>query len=137
MRELGLDTRLALKVEHVSTSLCLNPIGQLCPKVASFLQSHQTVRYFYPARKPPSLPPAEDLSRSQITDYFYLSHSVKVSTANADSPHQRWTRQLLRGSALLSHPSTLKLVSLPLAWGASHRLAFGDASSLASTPTDK
>ena len=30
-----------------------------------------------------------------------------MSTANANSPHQRWTRQLLRGSALLPRPSTM------------------------------
>ena len=41
-----------------------------------------------------------------------------------DRPQQRWTRQLLRGSALLPRPSTLKLASLPLASGASLRLAF-------------
>ena len=50
---------------------------------------------------------------------------LKVSTANTDRPHQRWTRQLLRGSALLSRPSTLKLVSLLLALGAFLRLALG------------
>ena len=57
-----------------------------------------------------------------------------MSTANANHPHQRWTRQLLRGSALLSRPSTLKLVSLPLASGASLRLTFGDALCLAFPP---
>ena len=30
--------------------------------------------------------------------------TVKLSTANADRPQQRWTRQLLRGSALLLAP---------------------------------
>ena len=30
-----------------------------------------------------------------------------MSTANANSPHQRWTRQLLSGSALLPRPSTM------------------------------
>ena len=49
-------------------------------------------------------------------------------------PDQRWTRQLLRGSALLPHSSTLKLVSLPLASGASLRLTLGDAPCLAPTP---
>ena len=49
--------------------------------------------------------------------------TVKVSTVNADRPQQRWTRQLLRGSGLLSRPSTLKLASLPLASGASLHLA--------------
>ena len=48
-----------------------------------------------------------------------------MSTANANRPHQRWTRQLLRGSALLPRPSTLKLFSLPVASGASFRLALG------------
>ena len=48
-----------------------------------------------------------------------------MSTANANRPHQRWTRQLLRGSALLPRPSTLKLFSLPAASGASFRLALG------------
>ena len=38
-----------------------------------------------------------------------------VSTTNADHPQQRWIRQLLRGSALLPRPSTLKFVSLLLA----------------------
>ena len=51
-------------------------------------------------------------------------------TANTDRLHQRWTRQLLRGSALLPRFSTLKLVRLPLASGASLRLALGP------TPTD-
>ena len=50
--------------------------------------------------------------------------TVKLSTANADRPQQRWTRQLLCGSALLPRPSTLKLASLPLASVASLRLAF-------------
>ena len=44
---------------------------------------------------------------------------VKLSTANADRLQQRWTRQLLRGSALLPRSSTLKLAS-----GAFLRLAF-------------
>ena len=48
-----------------------------------------------------------------------------MSTANANHPHQRWTRQLLCASTLLSRPS---------ASGASLRLAFGDALCLASTP---
>ena len=49
---------------------------------------------------------------------------VKLSTANADRLQQRWPRQLLRGSALLPRPSTLKLASLPLASGAPLSLAF-------------
>ena len=39
-------------------------------------------------------------------------------------PQQRWIRQLLCGSTLLSRPSTMKLVSLPLVSGASLCLAF-------------
>ena len=93
------------------------------------------MRYFYPAHKSP---PEEDLSRSRITEIVFIlatrPSTVKVSTANANRPHQRWTRQLLRGSALLSRPSTLKLVSLPLASGASLRLAFGDALCLPPPP---
>ena len=50
--------------------------------------------------------------------------------------HQRWTCQLLCKSALLPHPSTLKLVSLPLVSGASLCLEFGDALHLAPPPTD-
>ena len=50
--------------------------------------------------------------------------TVKLSTVNADRPQQRWTRQLLRGSILLPRPSTLKLVSLPLASVTSLRLVF-------------
>ena len=38
--------------------------------------------------------------------------------------YPRWTRQLLRGSALLSRPSTLKLISLSFGSGASLRLTF-------------
>ena len=49
---------------------------------------------------------------------------LNLSTANADRPQEQWTRQLLRGSALLRRPSTLKLASLPLALVASLRLAF-------------
>ena len=48
-----------------------------------------------------------------------------MSTTNTDRPHQRWTCQLLRRSTLLPHLSTLKLISLPLALGASLRLMFG------------
>ena len=48
-----------------------------------------------------------------------------MSTANANRLHQRWTRQLLRGSTLLPRPSMLKLFSLPVASGASFRLALG------------
>ena len=51
------------------------------------------------------------------------NRSVKLSTTNADRLQHRWTRQLLRGSALLPCPSTLKLTSLLLASGASLRLA--------------
>ena len=57
-----------------------------------------------------------------------------MSTVNTDRPQQRWTRQLLRGSALLPRPSTLKLLSLPVASGASLRLALGDALRLALIP---
>ena len=48
-----------------------------------------------------------------------------MSTANANRPHQQWTRQLLYESALLPRPSMLKLFSLPLASGTSFRLALG------------
>ena len=48
-----------------------------------------------------------------------------MSTVNANRPHQRWTRQLLCGNALLPRLSMLKLVSLPVASGASLRLALG------------
>ena len=57
-----------------------------------------------------------------------LSHCLPLKCLPRDSPHLRRPRQLLRGSALLPRPSTLKLVSLPLASGASLRLALGDAS---------
>ena len=66
--------------------------------------------------------------------YAILLSAVKVSIEKADSPHQRWIHQLLRGSALLSRPSTLKFVSLPLASGTSLRLTLADASGLDSTP---
>ena len=95
---------------------------------------------FIPRISPPPPPPPleEDLSCSRITEIIFILatrlSTVKVSTANANRPHQRWTRQVLRGSALLSRPSTLKLVSLPLASGASLRLAFGYALCLASPP---
>ena len=62
----------------------------------------------------------EPLNISQATR---LS-TVKLSTANADRPQQRWTRQLLRGSELLPRPSTVKLAIFPLASAASLRLAF-------------
>ena len=103
------------------------------PPPAFLVQSPAEV--FYPVHKPP---PEEDLSRSRITEIIFIYairlSTIKVSTANKNRPHQRWTRQLLHGSTLLSHPSTLKLVSLPLASGASLCLAFSDASRLASTP---
>ena len=62
-------------------------------------------------------PPEEDLSHSQITEIIFIAtqlSTVKVSTTNMDRLHQRLTHQLLRGSSLLSRPSTLKLVSLLL-----------------------
>ena len=63
--------------------------------------------------------------------------TVKLSTANVDRLQQRWTHQLLRGSALLPRPSTLKLAILPLTSGASLRLArstLGDASRFGLVP---
>ena len=62
--------------------------------------------------------------------------TIEVSTVNTDRPHQQWTCQLLCGSTLLPHSSTLELVSLPLASSASLRLAFSDALHLVPTPTD-
>ena len=62
--------------------------------------------------------------------------TVKVSTANANCPHQRWTSQLLRGNVLLPHSSTLKLVSLLVGSGASRRLVLGDDSCLTPPPTE-
>ena len=67
--------------------------------------------------------PAVEILRLFVFTYATRLSTVKVSTANANRPHQRWTRQLLRGSALLPRPSTLKLFSLPVASGASFRLA--------------
>ena len=58
-----------------------------------------------------------------ILHVLCLRHSA---TVNADRPQQRWTRQLLRGSTLLSCPSTLKLASLPLVSEASLHLALRD-----------
>ena len=49
---------------------------------------------------------------------------LNCRTTNADRLQHRWTHQLLRGSALLPRPSTLKLTSLLLASEASLRLAF-------------
>ena len=61
-------------------------------------------------------------TRSQV--FTTQLSTVKLSTTNADRLQHRWTRQLLRGSALLPRPSTLKLTSLLLASEASLRLAF-------------
>ena len=73
-----------------------------------------------------SHPQEEDSSRSgNIDNLSYPLSTVKVSTTNMDCLHQRWARQLLCGSTLVPHPSTLKLVSLPLVSGASLRLALG------------
>ena len=79
------------------------------------------LRYFYPTHKPPPLPhPEENSSHSQNIIQATQLSTVKLSTANTDCPHQRWTCQLLRKSALLPRPSMLKLVSLLLASGPSH-----------------
>ena len=88
---------------------------------------------FIPRISPPS-PPASKLLHSQVQglrggmaaperSQHPQNLSVKMSTTNADRLQHRWTRQLLRGSALLPRPSTLKLTSLLLASGASLRLA--------------
>ena len=64
---------------------------------------------------------AQECAAGQVVGPYQFKHfhtTIEVSTVNGNSPHQRWTRQLLRGSALLSCSSTLKLVSLPLASGA-------------------
>ena len=42
-----------------------------------------------------------------------------MSNANVNRLHQRWTRQLLCRNALLPRPSSLKLLSLPVASGSS------------------
>ena len=80
--------------------------------------------------------PQNRSTRSQV-DTTQLS-TVKMSTTNADRLQHRWTRQLLRGSALLPRPSTLKLTSLLLASEASLRLALRaqpPLPSLVETPT--
>ena len=72
--------------------------------------------YFYPAQKPP--PPQRRLIlQSNHLDLFKPFGCLPLKCLLRT--HQRWTRQLLRRSALLSRPSTLKLVSLLLALGAS------------------
>ena len=81
-----------------------------------------------------SPPPASKLLHSQVQglrggmaapeqSQHPQNRSVKLSTTNADRLQHRWTRQLLRGSAQLPRPSTLKLTSLLLASGASLHLA--------------
>ena len=80
--------------------------------------------------------PQNRSTRSQV--YTTQLSTVKLSTTNADRLQHRWTRQLLRGSALLPRPSTLKLTSLLLASEASLRLAFyaqPPLPSLVETPT--
>ena len=59
-----------------------------------------------------------------------------MSTANANRLHQQWTHQLLCRSALLPRPSTLKLVSLPIASGAPLHLALGPHPPPPPPPTD-
>ena len=66
--------------------------------------------------------PQNRSTRSQV--YTTQLSTVKLSTTNADRLQYRWTRQLLRESALLPRPSTLKLTSLLLASEASLHLAF-------------
>ena len=66
--------------------------------------------------------PQNRSTRSQV--YTSQLSTVKLSTTNADRLQHRWTRQLLRGSALLPRPSTLKFTSLLLASEASLRLVF-------------
>ena len=80
--------------------------------------------------------PQNRSTRSQV--YTTQLSTVKLSTTNADRLQHRWTRQLLRGSALLSRPSTLKLTNLLLALEASLRLALRaqpPLPSLVETPT--
>ena len=75
-------------------------------------------------------------SRSRNTRLFVYTYAtrlstIEVSTANANHPHQRLTRQLLCGSALLPHLPTLKLFSLPVESGASFLHVHGNATCLA------
>ena len=65
-----------------------------------------------------------DFDLPKLFRQYYLKWAEFIYM-NMNHPHQRWTRQLLRGSVLLSRPSTLKLVSLPLVSKASLRLALG------------
>ena len=106
----------------------------LAHKPPLHFQRKLVLRYFYPAHKPPPPPPppppkkthpAVEILRLFVFTYATWLSTVKVSTANANRLHQRWTRQLLRGSTLLPRPSMLKLFSLPVASGASFRLALG------------
>ena len=78
--------------------------------------------------------PQNRSTRSQV--YTTQLSTVKLSTTNADRLQHRWTRQLLRGSALLPRPSTLKLTSLLLASEASltSRSTLGDASRFTLSP---
>ena len=76
---------------------------------ASFLHCHSTTETLNPTvfefRRG-----GANISRSIANLFKPLS--CQLSTANVDCPQQRWTRQLLRGSALLPRPSMLKLASL-------------------------
>ena len=96
--------------------------------------SAKSCRGIFILRITPPPPPASKLLHSQVQglrggmaaperSQHPQNCSVKLSTTNADHLQHRWTRQLLRGSALLPCPSTLKLTSLLLVSGASLRLA--------------
>ena len=73
-------------------------------------------------------------ARPNNIEYLPMPLGCLPYCERANCLHQRWTRKLLRGSALLPRPSTLKLLSLPVASGASFHLALGDASRLALIP---
>ena len=62
--------------------------------------------------------------RMRLLTCVYGTLQKHPDSSNVDRPQQRWTRLLLRRSALLPHPSTLELISLLLVSGASLCLAF-------------
>ena len=94
------------------------------PPPPSFLHSQvQGIRGGMAAPERSQHPQNRSTPSQVYTTHDQLS-TVKLSTTNADRLQHRWTRQLLRGSALLPRPSTLKLTSLLLASEASLRLEF-------------
>ena len=111
-----------IPLSFLHLSVIYRSVPRISPPPPSFLHSQvQGIRGGMAAPER-SQHPQNRSTRSQANT-TQLS-TVKLSTTNADRLQHRWTRQLLRGSAVLPRPSTLKLTSLLLASEASLRLAF-------------